>query len=405
MSNHNFDNTPSLWQESAAIALLLTATLKIMANATISPALPALEARFAAEAGAAYLTRFLTAAPSLSVVLVAPVTGILCDRIGRVPILVAGVLLFAASGSAGAWLPDLRAILASRLVLGVAVAMTMTAQVALVGDLFEGARRNAFIGFQTAAINFSGLVYIGVAGVLAGASARLPFLVYALPLLLVPLLLNLDSHERNAAIDPARVDFDPALTGGRGWLLASVLVGGLTMTTVMLFFLMPSQLPFYLEGNGLDGARGTAVGLGALTVTGGILALSFRWISRQLGLGATLAAGFGSMAAGFGVLAGAPVWSYIVTGSGLVGAGYALVQPALLLLALELAPQTRRGSVGGIVTTAVFLGQVASPLVFTPVIGVIGFAGVYTAAALLLLLLGAGAAVSLVWQRSGTREK
>ena len=32
-----------LWLETAAIALLMTATLKIMANATISPALPALE--------------------------------------------------------------------------------------------------------------------------------------------------------------------------------------------------------------------------------------------------------------------------------------------------------------------------------------------------------------------------
>ena len=137
-----------LWLETAAIALLMTATLKIMANATISPALPALEASFPDEPAAAYLTRFLVAAPSLSVVLIAPFAGLAADRFGRGPLLLAGVLLFAFAGSAGAYLPDLQSILVSRLLLGVAVAMTMTAQVALVGDLFSGQRRSAFMGWQ-----------------------------------------------------------------------------------------------------------------------------------------------------------------------------------------------------------------------------------------------------------------
>ena len=87
-----------LWLETAAIALLMTATLKIMANATISPALPALEASFPDEPAAAYLTRFLVAAPSLSVVLIAPFAGLAADRFGRGPLLLAGVLLFAFAG-------------------------------------------------------------------------------------------------------------------------------------------------------------------------------------------------------------------------------------------------------------------------------------------------------------------
>jgi MFS family permease len=145
-----------LWRDAIAVGLLMTATLKIMANATISPALPALEASFAGDPGVAYLTRFLVSAPSLSVVLVAPFAGFAADRFGRGPLLVIGVVLFALAGSAGAYLPDLFSILISRLLLGVAVALTMTAQVALVGDLFAGARRSAFMGWQVAAVNFSG---------------------------------------------------------------------------------------------------------------------------------------------------------------------------------------------------------------------------------------------------------
>ncbi|GAB4576508.1 MAG: MFS transporter [Roseibium sp.] len=380
--------------EAAAIALLLTATLKIMANATISPALPALAASFPDDPNAAYLTRFLVAAPSLSVVLIAPLAGIAADRFGRAPLLLVGVLLFAVSGSAGSYLPNLPTILASRLLLGVAVAFTMTAQVALVGDLLEGNRLSGFLGLQTAAINFCGFLFIVMAGWLAGLSPRLPFLLYALPVLLVPLLwpfLRKDRHRqaRDGAGQAERHDL-----AGPGWLVPTLLVAVLTMATVMLFFLMPSQLPFYLEASGLDGASGTAIGLGALTLTGGCVAVTFRRISVCLGLAATLGLGFALMAAGFASLAVEASWSFILAGTAMVGAGYALVQPALLMLALHVAPEQRRGSVSGMVTTAMFSGQVVSPLALTLFIEDMGFASAFLTAALVFFCAGIGFGVA-----------
>jgi MFS family permease len=379
-----------LWLETAAIALLMTATLKIMANATISPALPALEASFPDEPAAAYLTRFLVAAPSLSVVLIAPFAGLAADRFGRGPLLLAGVLLFAFAGSAGTYLPDLQSILVSRLLLGVAVAMTMTAQVALVGDLFSGQRRSAFMGWQTAAINFSGFLFIGFAGWLAGLSPRLPFLVYLLPVLLVPLLLPILQQERNtrresAANTAANADLAPQ----KGWLVPALAVGLLTMVTVMFFFLMPSQLPYYLDENGIDSASGTAMGLGALTLTGGVVAIAYKRISSLVGLSASFGIGFVLMGLGFAILSIDALWPLILGGAALVGAGYSLVQPSFLLLALQVAPEERRGSVSGIVTTAMFLGQVVSPLLLTMPIQDFGFAAVYRGTALALFLFSA----------------
>lgn len=404
MTSHVISSERPLWLETAAIALLMTATLKIMANATISPALPGLAAAFPEDPNAAYLTRFLVAAPSLSVVLVAPFAGMAADRLGRVPLLLAGVLLFAFSGSAGAYLPDLQAILASRLLLGVAVALTMTAQVALVGDLFAGARRSAFMGLQTAAINFSGFLYIGLAGWLAGLSPRLPFLVYALPVLLVPLLLPLLKTQRQAAASEARKDTDTAGESPATWLPPALMVAVPTMATVMLFFLMPSQLPFYLEANGIDGASGTAFGLGALTLTGGCVAMVFKRISGSLGLTATFGLGFLLMGAGLAVLAAGALWLFILGGAALVGAGYALVQPAFLMLALQVAPEHRRGSVSGMITTAMFLGQVVSPLVLTPFIQALGFASVFLGAALVFFLFALAGFACLVFRPFGPRH-
>jgi len=391
MSSKAIRTDRPLWLESAAVALLLTATLKIMANATISPALPALAASFPEDPHADYLTRFLVAAPSLSVVLVAPFAGIAADRFGRVPLLLAGVLLFALSGSAGAYLPDLQAILASRLLLGVAVALTMTAQVALVGDLFGRARRSAFMGLQTAAINFSGFVYIGLAGWLAGLSPRLPFLVYALPILLLPLLLPLLRQERQPEVHNAVRNTNTGEVRPAAWLLPALLVALPTMATVMLFFLMPSQLPFYLAEIGVDSASGTAFGLGALTLTGGCVAMLFRRISGALGLAATFGLGFLLMGAGLAVLAGGMLWPIILGGAALVGAGYALVQPAFLMLALQVAPEQRRGSVSGMITTAMFLGQVVSPLTLTPFIQDFGFGLVFLVAASAFVLFALAA--------------
>ncbi|MEE4012211.1 MFS transporter [Roseibium sp. FZY0029] len=390
MSDKASSSERPLLLETVAIALLMTATLKIMANATISPALPALEASFPDEPTAAYLTRFLVAAPSLSVVLVAPFAGLSADRFGRGPLLLAGVLLFAFAGSAGAYLPDLQSILASRLLLGVAVALTMTAQVALVGDLFSGQRRSAFMGWQTAAINFSGFLFIGFAGWLAGLSPRLPFLVYILPVLLVPLLLPILKRERNSRRDSiAEKTKIRAFIPQKGWLIPALAVGFLTMVTVMFFFLMPSQLPFYLDENGIESASGTAMGLGALTLTGGVVAIAYRRISSIVGLSAAFGIGFALMGLGFAVLSLDAIWPLILGGSALVGAGYSLVQPSFLLLALQVAPEERRGSVSGIVTTAMFLGQVVSPLLLTMPIQYFGFAAVYRGTALALFLFAA----------------
>ena len=323
MSSQTHVAVRPIWLEAAAIALLLIATLKIMANATISPALPGLEASFADNPQAAYLTRFLVAAPSLSVVLIAPFAGLAADRIGRAPLLIAGVVLFAVSGSAGAYLPDLSSILASRLLLGVAVALAMTAQVALVGDLFDGERRSAFLGLQTAAINFSGFLFISLAGGLAGISPRLPFLIYALPALLLPLLLVVLRQERRSCTATHIAAGPVPAASEKSWWLPSLGVATLTMLTVMLFFLMPSQLPFYLEENGLDGALGTAFGLGALTLTAGCVAMAFKRISARLGLSITFGLGFAMMATGFATLSLGASWGLILAGAAQVGAGYA----------------------------------------------------------------------------------
>lgn len=385
-----------IWQEPRAVALLLAASLTTMANATISPALPGIERLFADDPNAALLTRLLVPAPSLSVALFAPLAGLAADRIGRRAMLLAGVMLFVITGCAGLVLPDLPSIFASRLALGIAVALIMTAQTALIGDYFTGDDRNALTGLQISARNFGGLVFISLAGWAATLSPRLPFAIYGLAALFLPLMWVAIVEPPRAGsmtgtVSPTDRDGHPSW---RGLLALLVLLQG---ATNMIFFLMPTQISFFLETRGYESAVMTGSVLGLLMISGGCSALLYRRVQRRIGYAGVFAAGYGAMALGFLLLSG-PVSLPILFAAALaIGAGYALVSPSFVAVALDLAPGGSRGLAGGILTASIFIGQFCSPLASTPLISSHGYDGLFRGTAGLLALMTAAAA--LAWLR------
>lgn len=371
-----------VWQDRRAIALLMAASLTTMANATIAPALPGLERLFAGDPNAALLTRLLVPAPSLSVAIFAPLAGIAADRLGRRRLLLFGVILFVLSGSAGLVLPDLPTIFASRLVLGVAVALIMTAQTALIGDYFTGDDRNALTGLQISARNLGGLVFILSAGWVATLSPRLPFAIYALAAAFLPLmwLVIVDLPRLSlAGVNLA----DPSDEQG-GWRLPLALLVLLQGATNMIFFIMPTQLAFFLDAQGYDSAIMTGSALGVLMLSGGGFALLYARIQRAVGYAGIFALGYGAMALGFLMLLLASTTAAIFAAVAAIGAGYALVSPGFVALALNLAPAQKRGLAGGILTASIFIGQFCSPLVSTPVIAGYGYGSLFGGTATLL---------------------
>jgi len=197
---------------------------------------PGLEAMFQDTPNAGLLSRLLVTAPSLLVALTAPLVGLASDRFGRRPLLLGGVMLYAVSGTIGAVLPSLEGIFASRLVLGVAVAIIMTTQTALVGDYFSERSRGRFMGWQMAATNLGGFIFIAMAGLLAGISPRLPFLIYALGFAYLPILwLALPEPDRNdkSAVGTTSPD------GVEDWPRVVAMIGIVASVTLTLFYIIP----------------------------------------------------------------------------------------------------------------------------------------------------------------------
>lgn len=382
------------FRDPRALALLLAASLTILSNATISPALPGIEARFSETPDAALLTRLLVTAPSLTVALFAPLAGLAVDRYGRRPLLLAGVLLFALSGSAGLVLPDLHTLLASRLLLGVALALMMTAQSALVGDLFEGAARGRFMGQQMAATNFGGFLFVALAGWLAGIDVFLVFALYAVGLVYLPFLWRVIPATRPPAAGVSTGSGGPG-EGAGPWVLRLAVLVVMAAATFVLFYVVPTQVPFYLAaiGHGAPAAAGLVVA--TVPLAAGCAAFGFGALRGRLGPGATAALGFAVMGAGFLLLAAAPVLSAIVAAVGLIGGGFGLVLPGFIATALDVAPARRRGLASGAMTTSIFLGQFASPLAMQPLVAAYGQVEAFRIGAMVLSGLAIVALVGL----------
>lgn len=371
-------------RDPRGIALLLAATLTVMSNATISPALPGLEAMFSDTPDSALLTQLLVTAPSLTVALLAPFIGVAVDRIGARYLLICGVLIYGIAGTAGFWLNDLHEILASRFVLGLAVALTMTSQTALIGHFFAGEMRARFMGHQQAATHFSAFLFVGLAGYVSVYSPQLPFLIYGIAFLYLPLLLiyvNDPVRSEKGAPAPPASDRTPSWKRALGFIVL------LAMTTFVLSYILPTQLPFHLAAIGLSDPTIAGQVIATLALFNGGTAFLFGRVRSLIGAAGTPSIGYVAMAAGFLILqAGASVPVFLLA-SALIGVGGGLVMPNFVMLALQAVPVNRRGVAGGVLTTAIFLGQFLSPIVSQSVLGFTGYQALFGFAALVLVCL------------------
>lgn len=383
----------AILRDPRAWGVMLAAMLTIMSNATITPALPGLQAMYPDNPNAELLTRLLVTAPSLTIAIIAPFAGALIDRLGRRPPLFFGLLVYALAGTAGLYLHSLEAILASRLVLGLGVAAIMTAQAALIGDYFEGPARGRLMGYQMAAVNLGGLAFVMAAGILARYDARLPFVIYGLSLALFPILWRLLPEPPKSAVGTGvsgRAD-----PGEPGWPITVAIMAGASGLTFVFFYAIPTQLPYHLAEIGLSDPRHAGEVMGAMMFAAALMAVVSGWVRPWLGRIGTPSMGFALLAAGFVLLAGAASLPAAMLANGLIGAGLGFCVPTFTTTALNAAPASHRGRVSGYVTSAFFLGQFLSPIVSQPAIAAWGYRRSFLLDAAGCLALGLVLALSL----------
>jgi MFS family permease len=375
------------------LTLLLASTMTVMAGATISPALPAIQAAFADVPDVDVWARLVLTLPALFTALGSPLAGYLTDRVGRRPVLLGAMVLYGIGGAGGGAVSSIWALLVTRALLGLSVGGLMTAATTLIADYFSGPRRSAVMGQQSAFMAGGGVLYILAGGALADWSWRAPFAVYLLAFaLLVPALWYVNEPDEHANRGAGTLRDLPWATVGPIYALAFLGMAS--------FYMIPVQIPFYLTRLGIDSGLLTGVAIAAATVMGAVMGAVYGRVQGRLGYRGTLAVLLVFFAAGYAVIGWAGSFTGVMVGIGIAGVGTGLMMPNFNNWLGALAPPSLRGKVVGGLTTCFFVGQFTSPLMTQPVIDATSVGTAFLAVAGLLGVLATGTGAHLVWRRA-----
>jgi MFS family permease len=358
-----------------AFLLMAGSCLPIMGGLLIAPILPEIQAHFAGIPRVEFWVPIALTIPALMIAILAPFAGAIVDRLGRKRPLVIALVLYAAFGTAPLWLDSLNAIIVSRAGVGLAEAVIMTCCTTLIGDYYDGARRSKLLALQVTWVALSASVFLLVGGLLGEVSWRAPFWVYGISLLLVPLAQTyLWEPERKRR---AEVNQEPAAGGDAAALTFRPLlllgICGITLITIIAFYVVPVHLGYLLNGLGIRSTKTTGLIAGLAAVTKVIGTLVFH---RLFIIGFTtsrlLALSCASSGAGLLIVAAGTTINEVALGALINGLGGGLLVPTLLTWNMRTLPLERRGLGTGTWTAFMFLGQFVNPIVVLALAGTAG---------------------------------
>ena len=333
------------------VALALSSLSPMLGLFVLGPALPKVAAAFAAEPDAELLTQMVGGASGVAFALSCPFMGYLIDRWGYRNVYAASLMIFAIVGTLPVALDSLFLILATRVVLGVAVAGTVTAGVVGIGSLPATVRPRMF-GRSAMLGSIGSMICFPAVGAMSQYGWRWPFLIHLLALLAVPLALSLPSRaDRSVAVER------PSKSG----MGVSLPVLAMTAFIGLVMYVGPMFSPFYLHTIGITDPKLAALPLSCMSVGSILMSSNYGRLHGRLGsirlfAMTWLIAGCGLLLAG--VAPGLPVFMFAMF---VVACGITLFTPNLNAHIAATSHNTARGI--GLAMSAMFVVQLAFPFI------------------------------------------
>ena len=331
-----------------------------MSVMTISPALPGMSDQMNPTGDQDLIIRLILTIPALFIAAFSPFAGRLIDRYGRLKFLYIALVVYGISGIAGFFLDTLNAILISRAILGLAVGMSMTIVVTLVGDYYQGMDRQKFIGLQIAFMSLGGILFISGGGALADITWRHPFLLYGLAFLFLPLaMLFLEEPELHSeGVGQDTKAKSPSFI----WFLFIN-----TMLMWIIFFLIPVQLPFLMKDIGVKSNTLIGAAIALSTAASAISSISFSRLKGRFNFLIIFCVGYLLMGMGYLLISISDNYQLIMLAMLVSGFGIGLMIPNTNLWVMKIAPPSIRGKEIGKLTMFWFFGQFISPIILLPI--------------------------------------
>lgn len=353
----------------------------VMGVSGISPALPSItRALGITPQQVGLLITFYT----LPGAILTPLFGVAADRYGRKTVIVPGLLLAGAAGTACAFVHDFEWLLVLRLLHGLGTAPIIGLSITVIGDLFDGPRQTAAIGYNNTVLNLGVALWPLLGGMLASVAWYWPFAMAALSLPVGLLVLwGLDETEQGGGRSVGLRDY----VRGVGQIVTERVVIGLLLTSVFVFLFVfgafITYLPELIETKFDPGSTVTgAVLTTASLVTAGVAAQS-EWLSRHLSQRQLIQMALLINLVTLVLMPLVPSLALLFVVSAVFGVAQGFSLPALQTQLAQRAPTQYRGAVLSLNQMVLRLGQTLGPLLMGAVIALGPTAYVFYAGAVL----------------------
>ena len=344
------------------LTLLLIAMTTSMSNVAIVTALPHLKDHFTNIENIQFYSRFMLTIPSLVIAILAPFLGHLIFKYGKKRAVIIALFAFSLTGSSGLYLEEIEMLLLSRAFFGICIATLMIVSTSLIGDYFKDKDRHKFMGYQSAFMALGGVVFVIGGGVLSDINWRYSFGIYLIGFLLIPLAITQlkevvvkDEKEEDIVINPKMLHI---------YLLA--------FFYMLIFFILPTQMPFLIiETFKASGSfAGTIIALAFLSSALG--AITFSKLKTRFSFSTIYLIGLGVIGIGFfGVGFVNNTYLFFIT-SPILGFGGGIMMTNMTAWMLSKTSIKSRVKTSGYFTSALFIGQFSSPIVFHSLVDTIG---------------------------------
>jgi MFS family permease len=387
------------------LTLLLASSLTVMAGATVSPALPAMKQQFESAISdpdlRATLVKLVITLPALFIVIGSPIAGTIVDRFGRKSLLLISAVLYGLAGSSGLYLENLTAILVGRAILGLAVSGVMVSATTLIADYYAGPARAAFMGLQAGSMGLGGVLFLTLGGALAQQNWHFPFGIYLFAWLIVPLIalfiLEPDRSPKASTVSTTAAATTP--------IAVLAIIYGLTTLSQIAFYLIPVQLPFFLESLVKAAPTQSGMAIALCTLFSAAASLTYGKLKQRIEFTAFLPIIFGFMGIGYLLIGQSSNWAQALVGLAVSGMGLGILMPNMTVWLSSAVADSSRGKALGWLSTSMFLGQFLSPIVTQPLTKSFGLGGTYALTGGLLTIVALGFALFKSQVRNLTRNQ
>ena len=346
------------------VTLLLLSMLTMMSNVAIVTMLPHLSTIFKNIENIELLSRLMITLPSLAIAIFAPFLGHIINKFGKKNSLIIALFSYSLFGTAGFYLDTLFEILVSRFFFGIAIATLMIVITSLIGDYFKNEARYKFMGLQSAFISIGGVVFIVGGGVLSDIGWNYTFAIYAVGLIVLIFVLKyLVEHKVKTSL----IDDEEHLLNHNLWYIYL-----LAFSLMLVFYIVPTQMPFLMIN--VFNASGMLTGeiIAVAFVFNAAGALTFAKLKKYFKFSQIYLIGMMIIAIGFILIGNISSINYFFLTSPILGFGGGILIANMTAWMLSVAHHTKRIKSSSYLTSALYMGQFSSPLLFHPMVEYFG---------------------------------